>query len=221
MRNMLTMLACALLLGAVGCQSVTSYQPVGNEPATLDPAEWDGRWLMMGNWVPVRVADAENGIIEFGPPEEAEEEEAQPLRMSIRRSGDWLFLNISSEEIEKMEGGGDAEADPDEEKAPVTYLWGRVRNHQNQVTFWLPDFEKFRDLVEAGTLPGELPGGEQGDTVILKELTPEHLAMIIAGEHGVLFQWEEPIALCREAPADDAEAAGGGNAAGEEDERAE
>lgn len=221
MRYVATMLACAVLLGAIGCQSVTSYQPVGTEPATLDPAEWDGRWLMMGDWVPVRVADAENGVIEFGPPEEVEEEEAQPLRMSIRSAGDWLFLNISSEEIEKLEGGGDPEAEPDEEKEPVTYLWGRVTNRENQVTFWLPDFEKFSDLVEAGALPGELPGGEDGDKVILKELTPEHLEIVMSGEHGVLFKWDEPVALCRETPAAVAPPEAGADATDEANERAE
>jgi hypothetical protein len=50
---------------------------------------------------------------------------------------------------------------------------------------------KFRDLVMRGILPGEVVK----ENVILGKITPELVEIIESEQHGLLFEWQEPLIL--------------------------
>ena len=78
------------------------------------------------------------------------------------------------------------------------YFWARVKQGTDSIIAWLPDYKKFKALVEEGTLPGEVDSEHSyGGAVMLGDLKPEHYQAIVSGEHGVLFDWEDPIVLFR------------------------
>ena len=55
--------ACSFFLIA-GCSSVYSINPVGEKPAQLDAALWDGDWLGADGVMTIKVIDSEGGILQ-------------------------------------------------------------------------------------------------------------------------------------------------------------
>jgi len=209
MRRISAMLVLVVAAGALaGCHSVYSDKPFGDKPVALTPSDWEGKWLCMGDWVTIRVLDAENGLLELTPPTSAPE---PPVRVSIRQSGEWHFANIH-EPVDSKEGDEKATEENADEEAQeealreTHYLWGRISNSDNQLIFWLPDALKFEDLVEAGKLPGKATRKNHDLTVTLQGLTAEHVNLIMSEKEGRLFKWDRPVALVRGKPAEEANA---------------
>ena len=176
--------ACSFFLIA-GCSSVYSINPVGEKPAQIDAALWDGNWLGADGVMTIKVIDADGGILQVAWIEDMKLEKYQVYLME---SGNWLFFNLKDEDQE-----GDEE-DPG-------YFWGRIKKDDNSITLWDPDISKFRALVTEGVLPGEAKksgkDNEHDSDVILGELTAEHLRIIVSEEKGVLFDWDDPLVLLK------------------------
>ena len=78
---------------------------------------------------------------------------------------------------------------------PNLFIWGLLRKNDDHVEIQLPVKSRFRELVEKGTLPGRV---EEGTivTVMLEELTAEHLALISATDE-TLWKPSEPETTLR------------------------
>lgn len=193
----LTAAAAAILLAA--CDTVTSPVPLGEEPAVIDAAQWEGRWYNAEGHIDVKVVDAANGMVHLGYEDDGDYEE---MDLEVRRSGDWLFVNVTERDFEESEGLATSPCSPAEtlqpdlpecEDAPPSYLWARVKNSGGAVIAWVPDPAVFSRLVDAGVLPGTL---EEGN-VVLGSLGPGHYRVITTGSHGVVLDWEHPMVLYR------------------------
>jgi hypothetical protein len=181
MRALKLGLCGALVVILAGCDSVWSPIPLGEAPLQLEESEWKGTWLHADGALTVRVVDAGQGRIEVGSVEEKKGSLVlETVEIHLRKAGEWIIASFADVEDE-AEGG-----------AP-RYLWGRLERDGEQVFLWWPRPAEFRRLVEAGLLPGNVEGGD----VILGTLEDEHLAVILSEEHGILFEWDAPMAFHR------------------------
>jgi hypothetical protein len=201
----LFVLAGCLCVAATGCKVVTSDKPVGGGPAMLNAAEWDGKWLANGGWGTIRVADAGKGLLEVTGEQQGQQ---MSLTLTVRQSGKWLFVNLDSDALAQMMGGGAGMTATKDPNAPEVYIWGYLKNDQNTILFWLPDAEKFKALVEAGKLKGEVKAEDQNLEVALTGLTPQQLEMIMSETEGVLFDWSNPMVMIREPESESAAPSG-------------
>lgn len=170
---------CSFFL-LTACSSVYSINPVGEKPVHLELDEWNGNWLGANGVMTIRVKDAEHGILQVAW---IEDMELLQYQVQLLESGDWVFFNLREEEDDDG------------------YFWGRVKKDSNSIILWDPEISKFRTLVEAGTLPGEVKksgkDNEYDSDVILGELTVEHLQIITSEKNGVLFDWDDPLVLIK------------------------
>jgi hypothetical protein len=171
----------AASLIATGCNAVVSVVPVGQQPAVVNPDEWEGVWYHPQGTITIAVADPYQGILEVGAvgkdPNLAGRLGLKTIRVLVRSSDKWLFFSFR----------GDNPAEPH-------YLWGRVQIDMEgkRILAWFPRPERFAQLVREGLLPGKVD--EKGN-VTLSELQEEHLQLITQEQKGVLFAWENPLVL--------------------------
>lgn len=173
-----TLAAAAALPALAACDIVMSSHPVGIEPVTIAAEEWQGTWISDDGALTIRVPEGPPGRIQLAWIEGTDKPELKTSLVHIRAAGDWHFGSLEERE----------------EPEQIRYLWGRLVKDENTMLFWLPRVEKFRQLVEAGVLPGKVD--EDGD-VLLTELAPQELAIIASEDLGVLFEWENPTILRR------------------------
>jgi hypothetical protein len=167
----------ALVLLLAGCDYVASKRPVGDEPLPLVESEWSGAWFQGDGPVTVRVVDAEQGHLEVAWVEETGGEFVmETLEVFLRRHQDWVFASFAGVEDDQPH-----------------LLWSRLGRDQDRVFLWWPRPAQFKFLVEQGLLPGTI----EGDDVLLEKLAAEHLSLIASEEHGVLFQWDDPMTFRR------------------------
>ena len=177
------LLAPALAAVLSGC--VVAPNPIGDEPMKLKAEEWEGIWLTYFDDEPmaltIRVADPAKGEIEVAWIEEVKGQlVARSNDYQIRRTDDWVFAST------KLEG----EDHPDPESGEDWYGFFRIKNEDGvQITGWWPDWERIDDdLLRDGPAPY--------DYSYLRELEPEHMAMIMSTERPQ-FAWEQPMVLRR------------------------
>jgi len=182
MRYLAAIVGSSCLLAAGGCDSVTCKRPLGDAPARIEASEWEGDWATDDGWMKVIVKDPNNGLLTIAwlDTDKQGNPEMKTMEVELRASGDRLFANTKGEEATK--GGG--------------YWWGRIRKGDRRIVVWGPDVKAFRRLVEEGVFPGTL----DGDDVRLGDLTADQQRIIISGERGVLFDWEDPGVFLRIAP---------------------
>ncbi len=176
--SVIRLIACALLVVVLaGCAVVASKQPVGETPLSLDDSDWEGTWLTEDGTLTVRVVDAEQGLLQVAWVEQQGGEFVlETIDVMLRQYRDWTFASFAGVE----EGQSDL-------------LWSRLDRNERQLFLWAPRPEEFKRLVEEGLLPGAVTG----DDVLLERLDADHLAILVSEEHGVLFDWDEPMALHR------------------------
>jgi hypothetical protein len=178
------LLVVTCLLALAGCTNVYSSRPIGEQAAVLDEEAWEGTWVNRGGAMTIMVEDAGQGALQAAWVEENDGVlKLHSFHVMLRQSGDWIFCNLR-----------EPDEQDEQENTEERYLWGRIKNQDGQILFWLPEVDKVKALVEQGVLPGTVD--EEGD-VLLSPLTPEQLQVITSGEHGVLLDWEEPIVLLR------------------------
>lgn len=162
----------ALLLAVTGCNQVICKRPVGEKPARIVAAEWEGNWIGPDGALAIKVADVDQAILKVVW---LEDEAGQPTMktalVELRESGDWLFASTREEGEDRG------------------YLWARIKKENCQILLWEPDNQLFAKLVRAGVVPGRM----DQNNVILEPLNSEHLNMIKSGEHGVPFSWDRPL----------------------------
>ena len=201
-------IALALPLAALSlaaCETVTSPVPLGEKPAVLETAAWEGRWANADGHLDLLVTDAANGLVRIAY-NDIEDGDCKDMELQLRTSGEWTFFSVTEEDFERSEGLASSPCSPvsstgsglapGEESGSASYLWGRVRLSDNAIYAWGPDPEAFVRLVSAGRLPGTVDEG----SVVLGLLSPEHYELIISGSEGVVLDWEDPLVLYRQQP---------------------
>lgn len=175
MKNVLLIGVVAL---ACGCTGVYSKMPVGKTPKNLaaEIEEWTGTWDFNGSAITLAPVDPEKGALTAAWVEQGKTGfEFKMAEITIRAAGNWTFVNMK-------------ESKPGQE---THYIWGRIKKEKRFAVAWLPDTEKFKRLIQEGKLPGTAP--TNNSPAMLDALSPEQLALIIAGQEGVLFQWDNPL----------------------------
>lgn len=175
----LMLLVCVLAL-ICGCSVVMSEKPVGDRPVVLEPAGWDGAWMtLQGEPVMMKVQDREKGVLKIAWIEDDGKMTCKSYDVRILSSGSWQFANIMDEEKKDGKSGG--------------YLFAKIKKEKDYIVIWLPMAEKFSGLVGKKILPGRV----EKESVTLGELEPQHLKIIMSGEKGLLFDWENPLFIIR------------------------
>ncbi len=179
--------AILLAAAAAGCTSVYTAKPVGKTPVALYPKEWEGLWIgeldrdfedldePVSVPVIIKVRDRDRGILEVWAMTNSDNGYSAGVQsVHIRRFGDTLFASWSNPAL----GSG-------------RFLWGVVRKSAGQILLYVPDGDRFRALVEGGTVPGVVtPAGD----VSLADLGDDHLARF--ARSGDLYS-RFPIVLSR------------------------
>lgn len=187
-------LCAAWLLAGASCRPVYSDRPMGGAPVGLPNAQLatDGLWCSRQDksqcWT-VSVADAGSGILALAPLREPRA--GEPVRVHVRHAvtpkakPDELGFLILSEEDAVLKG---------------SYLWALAAPVDPSlllVWFPFPQNEAFAAMVGRGELPGRIVappvagrsalfGEKTEQTVILENLTDEHLQLIV-DRRGQLF----------------------------------
>jgi hypothetical protein len=174
----LTAAVVTLAMTLSACSTVLVREPIGEAPYPVQREEWEGEWIQEDGLTIIHVADEGEGTLLIAGVEEKDGAlRLETLEVTLRQSGGWVFASMRDES---------ASGKADE------YVWARVRKTDNLIVVWLPDADKFRQLIEEGILPGET-----GDGILLKDLKKEHYEIITSEAQGVLFEWDEPMILRR------------------------
>jgi hypothetical protein len=164
-----------------GCFEVVSLNPMGESALKLNPAEWDGVWLLSDDDLVIfKVANPDDGLIEASFLERGESGPVfKRSTVYVREAEGWVFISMAQE----SEGATDV----------VGYSWGRLKKDGNTLIVWMPDHDKFESLVDEGILPGDT----RSTDVHLGILESSHYAVITSEQRGVLFEWDNPIIFRR------------------------
>jgi hypothetical protein len=165
-----------VVLSLCGCSVVYATKPLGEKPRNIlaEKAEWEGTWVHPEGSLRVTVTDGANGRLTVAWIDE-DKLKLESVDVSLRESGDWTFASMKHKELSDQDG----------------YFWGRIKREGRMIVVWWPNPEEFRELVNAGRLAGTT----SGSSVILRDLTPDHLALITGQTHRILFKWDEPLVL--------------------------
>lgn len=164
----------------MACSVVTSTSPIGEMPAVIDPKDWNGIWMNSdGAAITLKVKNEKEGLLGLAWIEDDTHMTCKSKDILIRSLGTWTFANMNDEDTTTP-------VDP-------KYLWGRIKKEKNLILFWLPKVSKFRELIASKVFPGEA----NKESVLLKNLKPEHMKILVSEEKGILFDWESPIIFIR------------------------
>jgi hypothetical protein len=182
--------AFALALTAIlaGCTTVHVGAPVGQLPAALDPADWNGTWcaaaglvLQPGTWVlaapdddclVLTVVDPAAGILDVA----SSSDPGDSWRAHLRRVRDdpaSAFVSV-------------------EDGAAAFTFELRARRDGNAVIAWSVSGTAVAAEVEAGRLAGRV----EEESVYLDTGAPGTLERL-ASDGGGLFDWTHPVVLVR------------------------
>ncbi len=185
----------------VSCGSVRCKQLIGKEPVDLSGeggrdlnGEWDDGDGGVGGRIKV-INAAKGEILWFEPKQEGQKQE-KPIKMFIRSTGDYTFLNV----------------EPDENGERRWWLLG---GDENVIILWMPDAEAFRKLIAEGKIKGKndpepkpkqsngsdgkkdevpyFPADQPG--AVIDDPKGEWVEKLVEGEFGVPFHWKEPLIL--------------------------
>src|SRR5262245_46897387 len=165
-----------LALATCSCSAVVSKHAVGEKPSRLEKEKWEGKWVHRDGDLTIKVDDSERGLLSVRWTEKGEKS-PQTARIELLESNGWMFGNVNNWKDETM----------------PEYVFARVRKEDRQITIWAPDLIQFKSLVTRGVLPGRTRGSD----VVLGDLKSSHLKLIVSGRYGLLFEWEDPLALVK------------------------
>ena len=188
LKSVLRCAKCAVLLlslGALAGCEVASVEPMGGVPVSIEAEDWEGLWVSDdgSNWGVIRVVNASGGELEIGFVDYNEE------RFWLATNA--VYIRTAATDVAEEKAMFVSMSDED----PNLFIWGLLRKNDDHVEIQLPVKSRFRELVEKGTLPGRV---EEGTivTVMLEELTAEHLALISATDE-TLWKPSEPETTLR------------------------
>jgi hypothetical protein len=150
---------------------------MGDAPANIsaEAQEWEGTWMGPDGAVTAHVVDAPRGLLTVAWHEKnmaGDGLESKTADLQMRRLCSSLY--ISTPATEKNFSG--------------LFVWARIRVHDRVAIVWPPDVEAFKTMVENGTLSGT----NEGENVILDELTAEQIARLCEQESQFL-RWDDPV----------------------------
>ncbi len=141
--NVRWILIALLAAHLCGCSSVGSTRPMGEAPIDLtgQADKWTGTWRSPVGPCMLTVVDATNGVLSMTSTKPLGwwRWSNEILRVYLRTAGDWTYASVDYSE------GTNA-----------CFLWGKVANADSAILWWSPDPDKFKPLVEGGTLPGTI-----------------------------------------------------------------
>jgi hypothetical protein len=188
--NKIFLILVIFLITLIGCV-LESQEPVGQTPASINPQEWEGTWLLLernnGTMV-LQVVDAHRGSLLMKwrkwNKEKKQEKDSIKSELYLKQSGDWLFASW-------------------QEAGYTTFTWGRIGNWAMEdggwvIVFWLPDEGEISRLIKGGKLPGVLVGEKGKEKLVLGPLLPKHYQVMRDNEQKIFFnKWGDPSVFVR------------------------
>jgi len=185
---LLRLLLLSVCFGLTACDSVFVEQPLGDEVVVLDPALWQGQWTNGEMVITTTVIDADKGILQAAWLERGEQgAEMEMATGYVRRSGAATWLNLPNYDSDEA-----FEEDPEKDRT-LKYHWALLQHDVHRAILWWPNQSRFRDAVQAGTLPGIV---RQDDDVMLGALSAEQL-QLISSPQANLLNWADPLVFVR------------------------
>jgi hypothetical protein len=191
-KSLLILAAFAMSISA--CSLVESRQIVGSEPVNPDITNGSSWVNSDGDVTTVTFDDKEPGNLRLT----SKDEDSDEMIGYLRKSGDWLFLNLESS---SSEDGQDKR-----------WLWcvAKLSDDGKTVFFWMPNTEGFAKLVREGRVKGTVAIAESEVKMVLpSDETKKNVASLpsvtiddpegswvedlVSGKLGVPINWQSPI----------------------------
>ena len=173
--NFLASVVCGLFLS--GCAVVQSDKAIGEKAVTVNADDWDGVWTFNGGAVNAAVVDKNKGLLEIALVERKDGKfEMNTYRVGIMQQDNAIIANLEA---------------PNEKGK---FSFGRININPDEIILWIPNFAKFKELVQKNKLPGIIVGDNK---ILLENLGAEHMKIIADVYDGSIFSLENPIVLKR------------------------
>jgi len=175
-----TLAATALLL--TGCGAPTTRGIVGSTPLQLDPEDWNGHWRSDDGSYTIRVADAENGILEVVQVGESEKAlHVSVNHLYLREENHAILFNLN-----------------DDESGSASYIFGRMVRKNDAAVLWTARTESMERLIARQMITGVVKVQDKTREVTITG-GYENLARQLATEEGwLMLELGDPITLLRE-----------------------
>jgi hypothetical protein len=179
-----TFAIAASLTFLTGCGAPVSRGVIGSQPVVLTPEEWNGRWRSEDSTFAVRVADAENGLLELA---ETEEKDG-----ALHLSTVYLYVR------EEPNSAGLFFNRIDPANSDQTYTFGRMVRKNQSLVLWPARTEAMEQLIGRGAITGQATVRDK-----IKQVTVtggfEALGRELAGVNGwLMLNLDEPAIYVRE-----------------------
>lgn len=174
MKNLTALLLALATAMLTGCAAVRSDRPLGATAVAIKPEAMDGVWTYQGGSVHLATLDKAQGLLELAWIERRDGKFAiKTARVNVLRQDDVVFASL-------------------EEKYGV-FIFGRIKLEPEAIIVWLPDFARFKKLIEEKRLAGKV----NSDNEIMLTNLEEKQMRIIADRGERLFNLEHPVVLKR------------------------
>ena len=189
--NKILLILAICLLTLIGCL-VESQEPVGETPASINPREWEGAWVLKdsdaGTTMILQIFNPPQGIflmkLKKWNEKKKQEEYSETSWLYLRQSGDWLFASWRK-------------------VGASTFFWeGRIENRAMEdggrvLLLWEPNPDKIDALIKEGLLPGRWVREKGKEQLILGPLLPKHYQVMRDNEREIFFKRNKPMILVR------------------------
>ena len=173
--NFLASVVIGLFLS--GCAVVQSDKAIGEKTVTVNADDWDGIWTFSGGALNAAVVDKDKGLLEIALVERKDGMfEMKTYRVGIMQQDNAIIANLE---------------DPNEKGK---FSFGRISISPDEIILWIPNFARFKELVEKNKLPGIMADEHK---ILLQNLEAEHMKIIADVYDGSIFSMENPIVLKR------------------------
>lgn len=136
MNRILTVLTVgALCFVLTGCPIVGSKEIMGDNAAKVSPGKWNGNWVSDDSVIQVKVTEPDKGILEVYFLQNKKKQ--GPYKVYLRDVNGHIVASVK-------------------DKEPDYYLWSVVEVKDDFGYLMLLNMKKFRELIEAGELPGKI-----------------------------------------------------------------
>ena len=160
-----------------GCAVVQSDKAIGEKAVTVNADDWDGVWTFNGGALNAVVVDKDKGLLEIALVERKDGKfEMNTYRVGIMKQDDAIIANLE---------------DPNEKGK---FSFGRISINPDEIIVWIPNFARFKELLEKNKLPGIMVDEHK---ILLEKLGAEHMKIIADVYDGSIFSLDNPIVLKR------------------------
>jgi hypothetical protein len=181
---LLSCVAAAASLLLTACGAPLSRGVIGSQATPLNPEEWNGRWRSEDSSFAVRVADADNGMLEIA--EIRERDNSFQLGK--------MFLYVREEP--NTEGTFFNLLDP--ENSEQSYTFGRMVRRSDSLVLWVTRPDAMEQLIARGIITGQVTVRDKTKQVTVTG-GYEALGRALAGQNGwPMLKLDEPFVYIRE-----------------------